>query len=71
MAVSGKGEKFDVKLQHRTGWLGATATGTFGNVEGWIRIDESAPPPAPLAGQEVDKDTRLWGRTSDGAVCRV
>ena len=66
MSVYGAEERFDVQLQRMNGWLGATATGDFGKVEGWIRFDESDSRPASFDGQDVDRQINLWGRSRDG-----
>jgi hypothetical protein len=68
MAVYDADEKFDVQLQHENGWLGATAAGDFGQVGGWIRVNESAARPASLAGQIVERQINLWGRSRDGEI---
>jgi hypothetical protein len=68
MAVYGAKEKFDVKLQHTDGWFGATAAGDFGQVEGWIRIDESSTLPASFAGNIINRQINLWGRSRDGEI---
>ena len=51
MSVRGDNEPFDVQLRHEAGWLGATATGDFGKVEGWIRFEETDTLPADLPAQ--------------------
>jgi len=66
MSVYGSGERFDVKLQHNNGWLGAVATGDFGKVEGWTRFDATDTLPASLAGQNINRRINLWGRSRDG-----
>ncbi|KPL06968.1 hypothetical protein AMJ85_09945, partial [candidate division BRC1 bacterium SM23_51] len=71
MAVYGPKERFDVQLQRLNGWLGAKAAGDFGEVEGWICIDESATHPATLVGQDVDRQLNLWGRSRDGEICCI
>jgi hypothetical protein len=71
MTVYGADEKFDVQLQHENGWLGATAAGDFGQVEGWIRFDESATRPVSLDGKIVDRKINLWGRSRDGEIFYV
>jgi len=69
MAVYGEKERFEVQLQHMNGWLGATAGGDFGQVEGWIRFDETDTRPASLVGQDVNRRISLWGRSRDGEIC--
>ncbi|MGB2861951.1 MAG: hypothetical protein WBC05_01370, partial [Sedimentisphaerales bacterium] len=68
MAVYGANEKFDVQIQHKNGWLGATATGDFGQVEGWIRIDESDTNPASFAPELINRQIDLWGQSRDGEI---
>ncbi len=71
MSVYGADERFDVQLQHMNGWLGATGTGDFGKVEGWIRFDETDTRPASLAGQDINRHVNLWGRSRNGEICCV
>ncbi len=71
MAVYGAKERFNVQLQHMDGWLGATATGDFGKVEGWIRFDQSDTHPASIAGDNINRQVNLWGRSRDGEVFYV
>jgi hypothetical protein len=71
MAVYDANEQFNVKLQYESGWLGATAAGDFGKVEGWICIDESAVHPASLANEHTDRHINLWGRSHDGEIFYV
>ena len=71
MSVYGSGERFDVQLQHANGWLGATATGDFGKVEGWIRFEETNTSPPSLTGEDISPRANLWGRSRDGEICRV
>ncbi|MBL7189723.1 MAG: DUF4962 domain-containing protein [Phycisphaerae bacterium] len=71
MSVYGAKERFEVQLQRMNGWLGATAAGDFGKVEGWIRFDESDTRPASLAGRDINRQINLWGRSRDGEICCV
>jgi len=71
MAVSQSGERYDVRVRQSDGWLGASATGNFGRVEGWIRCDQDASLPKDLAAQEIDPQVKLWGRSHDGAAYGV
>ena len=71
MAVYDTNEKFDVQLQHMNGWFGATAAGDFGQVEGWIRTDESSRLPASFAGKTINRQTNLWGRSRDAEIFYV
>ena len=71
MSVYGADERFDVQLQHMNGWLGATGTGDFGKVEGWIRFDETDTRPASLSGQDINRHVNLWGRSRNGEICCV
>ena len=66
MSVYDSSERFNVQLEHAKGWLGATATGDFGKVEGWIRVDATGTLPASLADLNVKRQTNLWGRSRDG-----
>jgi hypothetical protein len=68
MAVYDTNEKFDVQLQHMNGWFGATAAGDFGQVEGWIRTDESDTLPASFASEIINRQINLWGRSRDGEI---
>ncbi len=71
MAVYDAKEQFDMKLQHENGWLGATAAGDFGNVEGWICFDESAARPASFTGGTTNRQINLWGRSRDGETFSI
>ncbi len=66
MSVYDSSERFNMQLQHSKGWLGATATGDFGKAEGWIRLDATDTLPASIAAQNINRQTNLWGRSSDG-----
>jgi len=68
MTVYDAKERFDVKLQHTKGWFGATAAGDFGQVEGWIRTDESDTLPASLASDVINRQINLWCRSRDGEI---
>ncbi|MHC4226961.1 MAG: DUF4962 domain-containing protein, partial [Planctomycetota bacterium] len=68
MSVYRTDERFDVRLQRINGWLGATAAGDFGRVEGWIRTDQSEVLPESLADQDLDRQVNLWGRSRDGEI---
>jgi hypothetical protein len=68
MVVYGAKERLEVQLQRMNGWLGATAAGDFGRVEGWIRTDQSEILPESLADQDLDRQVNLWGRSRDGEV---
>lgn len=71
MSVRGARERMDVQIQSMDGWLGATATGDFGQVEGWIRIHDSEKRPRSLTNDGATGDISLWGRDRDGKVyCR-
>lgn len=69
MAVFGASERFQVQLQKQDGWFGATAAGDFGQVEGWIRIDDVDNVPAGFASQTVNKRIHICGRSHDGEIC--
>jgi hypothetical protein len=71
MSVYGGDERLDVQLQHTNGWLGATGTGDFGKVEGWIHFEETDTLPASLAGQDINHHVNLWGRSRNGEICCV
>ena len=68
MAIYGTNEKFQVQLQKQDGWFGATAAGDFGQVEGWIRIDDVENIPAGFASQTVRKRINICGRSRDGEI---
>ena len=68
MAVYGASEGFQVQLQKQDGWFGATAEGDFGQVEGWIRIDEVDNIPAGFASRTVSKRINICGRSRDGEI---
>ena len=68
MAVFGEDERFQVQLHQQNGWFGATAAGDFGNVEGWIRIDEVNTVPAGYSSQAVDGRINICGRSRDGEI---
>ncbi|UCE46618.1 MAG: DUF4962 domain-containing protein, partial [Phycisphaerales bacterium] len=71
MSVYGEGERLDLRLQHAAGWLGATATGDFGKVEGRIRFEQTnVSPPSPV-DEDISPRNNLWGRSHDGEICRV
>jgi len=60
--------QFQVQLQKQDGWFGATAEGDFGQVEGWIRIDEVDNIPAGFASRTVSKRINICGRSRDGEI---
>ncbi|UCD49450.1 MAG: DUF4962 domain-containing protein [Phycisphaerales bacterium] len=66
MAVSGPKERFDVQLREMEGWFGATATGDFGQVGGWIRTGEADTIPTGFAPQVPGQRINLCGRSRDG-----
>jgi len=68
MSVRGEKERLDVQLHHLDGWLGATATGEFGQVEGWIRIYDSNIRPKSLTGPAATRNVNLWGKSRDGQI---
>jgi len=68
MSVRGAKERLDVQLHRLDGWLGTTATGDFGQVEGWIRIYDSEIRPKSLKGLAATRKVNLWGRSRDGQV---
>ena len=71
MSVYNSSERFNVQLQHAKGWLGATATGDFGKVEGWIRFEDTGTLPASIAAQNITRQVNLWGRSRDGEIYHV
>ena len=71
MSVYGAEERFEVQLQRKNGWLGATAAGDFGRAEGWIRFDESQTYPPNLTGPGANKEINLWGRSHAGEIYYV
>ncbi len=66
MSVYGSDERFDVQLQHAKGWLGATATGDFGKVQGWVRFEETNSSPASAGGKDISPRINIWGQSRDG-----
>jgi hypothetical protein len=68
MAVFGAGERFQVQLKKQDGWFGATATGDFGHVEGWIRIEDVDKVPAGYSSQAVNGRMNICGRSRDGEI---
>jgi hypothetical protein len=68
MAVSGASERFQVQLQKQDGWFGATAEGDFGQVEGWIRIDNVDNIPAGFESQAANKHINICGRCRDREI---
>jgi hypothetical protein len=71
MSVYDDSDKFDMKLQYKNGWIGATAAGGFGQVEGLIRIKESSALPAGLSSEKISRKINLWGRTRDGDIFSI
>jgi len=71
MAVYDTDDQFNVQLKHMNGWFGATAAGDFGQVEGWIRTDESGTRPASFASDNINRQIDLWGRCRDGEIFYV
>ncbi len=70
MAVFGLQERFKVQSQKQKGWFQAKATGEFGQVEGWIRMDDGDTIPAgfpPIAHRRI----HICGRDRDGHVCSL
>ncbi len=66
MVVFGENEKLQVQLQKQDGWFGAITAGDFGQVEGWIRIDNVDNVPAGFVSQKKDKRINIFGRSRDG-----
>jgi hypothetical protein len=71
MGVCGAQERFEVQPQEINGWFGATATGDFGQVEGWIRTADVDTVPEGFAGPAPQGRVDICGRSRDGEVCRV
>lgn len=71
MAVFGAKERFQVKLQKQDGWFGATASGAFGRVEGWIRTGDVKTVPAAFATRRPDRPINICGRSRNGEICLV
>jgi len=69
MAVLGADERFQVEPREADGWFGATATGDFGQVEGWIRIDDVDTIPAGFAARTGERRIDICGRSRDGEIC--
>ena len=57
-----------IKLHRREGWLGVSSGGAFGEVEGWIRLDENARAMTSLSGQEIPKSVDIWALSGDKEV---
>ena len=68
MSVRGAKERLNVQLHHLDGWIGATATGGFRQVEGWIRIYDSNIRPKSLTGAAATRNVNLWGKSRDGHI---
>jgi hypothetical protein len=68
MAVFGTNERFKVKLQKEKGWFGAKTEGDFGQVEGWIRIDDVDNIPIGFASQAANRRIQICGRSYDGEI---
>lgn len=68
MVVFNQGERFQVQLQKRNGWFGATASGDFRNVEGWIRVGDVDNVPAGFVSQKKQGRINLCGRSRDGEI---
>jgi hypothetical protein len=71
MSVYGAKERFDTQLRHIDGWLGATAAGDFGRVEGWIRFEQTNASPPSTGSEDISPRVDLWGRSRDGEVFHV
>jgi len=71
ICVYNANERFDVELKKLNGWLGITAAGDFGRLEGWIRTDDVDTGPAGFDSQTVNAKTNLCGRDRDGEVFSV
>jgi hypothetical protein len=68
MAAHGKGERLEVRVRRQDGWFGAAASGDFGEVEGWIRLDEVESLPAGFAGKVPGQTVNLCGRSREGEI---
>ncbi len=68
MAVTGEDERFRVRLHERDGWFGATASGDFGQVQGWLRIDDVDTVPTGYKGKVPDKGVCICGQSRDGEI---
>jgi hypothetical protein len=68
MAVQGHEERFRVRLRRQGGWFGATATGDFGRVQGWIRLGAADGAPADFRDKLPDQAIYLCGRSRDGEI---
>lgn len=71
MSVYGPNERFIVDLRDANGWLGVTATGDFGKVEGWIRLEQTDTLPASLSDHDIDRRVNLWARSRDGETFSI
>lgn len=68
MGVYGPGEAFDLAVFEHDGWLGASARGDFGEVEGWLQLVDGASGPNGFGDRVVKGGAKLCGRDRDGDV---
>ena len=68
MTVNNMDERFDIDLRNENGWFGVTASGDFGRLEGWIRIDEVNTGPAGFDTLTATGKTNLCGRSRNGEI---
>lgn len=70
MAVHDDGEPLEVRIQEENGWLGAFASGDFGQVKGWICVDANrdAPPDAAFSSRKEERPV-VWGQSAEGDTC--
>ncbi|MFO7902165.1 MAG: DUF4962 domain-containing protein [Pirellulaceae bacterium] len=66
MAVYDEKHPLEVKLQEEDGWFGATASGDFGQVNGWIRYDDVRTSPSDVPPGAGDDPLAIWGQSRDG-----
>jgi hypothetical protein len=71
MAVSGANDRFEVRLRERDGWFGATTTGALGQVEGWVRIEDTDTAPLGFAPHVTAGHVQVCGRDRDGETFSV
>ncbi len=60
-----------VEVRETDGWLITKASGDFGQVEGWIRIDDVDATPDGVPARTNQGRTNICGRSRDGEICAV
>lgn len=57
-----------VKLHHRPGWFGVSASAGSGQVEGWIRLNGHADAIKTLSGHMIDESVDMWAQSGDKEI---